>query len=386
MVTSGAWTARVRKADLSLDEPILYSSLTLVENLNLPDTMLIEGPLDWIRPAMDPGSGIVVADENGTRRFSGVSTNMVRNVDGTGSITFDGDLVTLHDRIVWPVPAGAFTAAGQTSAYDVQTGPAETRLLHYINVNAGPGARSERQVLALRLPTTLGRGTNAKTSARFNNLLDLTAALARSAGLRVTVMQTYSSGVPHRDVILTPTVDLSNSARYGTPGFSGPGILGDGSYSLTAPTGNVILCAAQGVGALRVLNTDTDSASVTAWARRTEQFLDQRQTNDQDEINEAMADADLEGAAQVQVAAVITDSPSLQLGVDVPVGALVTAVIDGQSLVEQVTSITTVVAADGDAATVDVSATIGSADGITNLTVKQATSMFTRLAALEAAP
>lgn len=385
----GQWTPRVRRADLTLDEPVGYSTLTLVENLGTPDVLLLEGDLEQLRGAFpDDGSldhGMVVADDTGTRRFSGVLSNPVRNVDGTGTVSFDGDLVRLRDRFVWPTPANAWTS--QSTAYDVQTGPSETRLLHYIDVNAGPGARTERRVAGLRLPTTAARGTSAKTSARFGNLLDLVSKLALDAGLRLTVVQTYESGVPYLDVTLTALVDLSASARYGTPGFSGPGLLGDGSYSVQSPTGNVVLCAAGGTGASRTLNSAQDTASVTAWGRRIEGFVDQRQTTDATEIAQAITDALAEGKAQVQVAATITDSPALRLGVDVPVGALVTAVIDGQILTERVTSITTVVGSDaGDAPTVDVSATFGSADVPIDLTAKQAAGMFARLSALEAAP
>jgi hypothetical protein len=108
------WTARVRTNALALTDPFDFTDLTLIERYNKPDTLTISGDLSDIAPVVHPGWGVVLTDDDGKQRFSGWATPITRNGDGTGSVSFIGDLTLLWDRICWPTPANAWTA--QTTA------------------------------------------------------------------------------------------------------------------------------------------------------------------------------------------------------------------------------------------------------------------------------
>lgn len=290
----GGWTARVRTNTLALTDPIEFTEATLVENFNAPDMLAMDGWLSKLGPALVPSYGIVLFDELGVQRFSGVLTSAERRGDGTGTLIFAGDLVRLWWRLCWPTPASAWSASGQTDAYDSFTGTSEARLLHLVNLNAGPGARTERRFPSLRMPTNLNRGVTARTSARFQTLGELAGQLAEGASVRMNIVQTYVGTTPYLDLTLTDAPDISAWARFGTPEASGPAILGqDWRYKFDMPAANVILSAAAGEGKNRNLNAldDTASAESLLWKQRIEKFLDMRGTGDITSEDKAITDA-----------------------------------------------------------------------------------------------
>lgn len=370
------WTLRVRTADLGLTDPIDVNQLTLVENYNLPDTLVLDGRLARVQPALVTGSGIVVFDETGALRFSGFLSRVERNGDGTAALVYKGDLARLWDRWCWPVPANAWSTAGQNVGYDVRTGSAETRMLEYINYNAGPLARIERRV-GLTVPASGGRGSSAKTSARFQNVGVLATRLAESASLRLQVVQNFAG--PSLDVVVTAVPDMSSYIRFGTPGASGPALLGEGSkYVIEDPTGTVILSAAGGNLQDRILNTIQDTGREALWNRRIELFQDQRGTTDSTEIAAGMADALAEAAGLTEIAVEVISTPDFTIGVDVPIGAKATAVIDGLVLVERIRQITTIKGAQ-----TSTSALFGSQDAGLTATQRQISAALRRVSAQE---
>src|SRR5213075_1188200 len=118
------WTPRIRTAALALADPINFARITLVERYGSPDTLVVEGDIEDLRPAFDTNSGIVVWDDDGTQRFSGRTpqnpkAKVERRGNRTATLTYEADTVALWKRFCWPTPAAAWTA--QTTAYDVQT-------------------------------------------------------------------------------------------------------------------------------------------------------------------------------------------------------------------------------------------------------------------------
>jgi hypothetical protein len=263
-------------------------------------------------------------------------TDIQRRGDGTTQITLTSDLVRLWDRICYPNPAQAFIS--QTRDYDVRTGARETVALAYINANAGPGALTARQVPRLRVPGTLGRGGSTSNRARFDNLGQLVASLMEPAGLRLRVVHT-SNG-------------------------PGPGYLlsKDWSFGLTAPTLTTAEVAAGGTGAARLLEEQAFTTQEAMWGRRVEGLVDQRQTTDSTEIGQAGYDALMEGMTGTAVDVKVLNSAGLTLGVDVPLGALVSASLDGLVVKERIREVSTTVAAEGGGATVTVEPLFGSTD------------------------
>jgi hypothetical protein len=359
------WTVRARTLDLRLTDHIRFTQLSLVERYNQPDTAVLQGTIADLAPLLAPGMGAVLYD-GPTLRTSGVVTDLERHGDGTAQVTLAGDLIHLWDRIAYPNPAQAF--GSQTTDYDVRTGARETLLLAYVNANAGPGALAARQVPRIRMPGNQARGGTVTVRARFDKLGELAATLAEAAGLRLRVLYSpaMTIGQGWLDVRVEDAPDLTAWARYGTPTSGGPGLLApDWQYSLSVPTVTRAEVAAGGLGAARILREEDDADAEALWGRRIEALVDQRQTTDAAEIAQAGQDAVTEGVGQTSVQVNLLDARGVEVGSTVPVGARVTATLDGLVVRERVREVTTTVAVQSGAATVTVEPVFGTSDTAT---------------------
>lgn len=357
---AGAWTVRARNADLTLGAQVPFAKLTLVERYNTPDTISVEGQLHALAPILTPGSGALIFDDAG-QRVSAVMTSVERRGDGTATVVLTSDLIRLWDRVCYPDPGHAWNA--QTTDYDIRTGTAESLLLAYVNVNAGSGALTARRVPTLTLPSSLGRGASTTVTARFDNLGQLAATLAEPSNLRVRVVNQFVGGLARLVLTLDDAPDISAWARYGTPSAGGPGRLGqDWKYGLTAPTVTRSEVAAGGLGSARILREKASGVAETLWGRRIEVMLDQRQTTDPTEIDQAGTDAITQGAGPVAVQVTILDTPGLRVGNDIPVGAVVQADLDGIVVRERIRQVTTTVAVQSSSPTITVEPVFGSPD------------------------
>lgn len=358
-----SWLVRTRHGNLSLSDPLGFSSLELVENYGPPDTLTLDGAVSDLAPVLKPGRGCVVWDDTGLQRFSGLVTRLERRGDDTATVTLHSDLQRLWDRIVWPSPTLAWNA--QTASHDSQAGVHEARILAFISRNAGSAALAARRIPSLRLPTSQGRGVSRTYKGRFQNLGAAVALHAENANLRVTIKQTYEGTTPYLDVVIDDTPDLSAWARFGPTPYGTLGLLEEGfQYSVESPTATVILSAAGGTGAARTL-TERTTTRETDWWRRVEHFLDQRGSGtDTADITEGLDEAELETAAPVEIDAPILPGDLVFGPGGIPVGAKVAAVIDGEPIIDRVRSLTTSLTADSDE-TVTVTPTFGSSDGLT---------------------
>lgn len=385
-----SWTCWVRGTDLLPGDPVLFGQLDLIERYGPPDTLVLSGDIDDLRPLLNIDLGVLVYDDTARCRFSGVyppnpNIGLVRNGDGTASLTFWSDTTRLWERYCWPTPAAAWTA--QTTAYDVQTAVHETRILGYIDRNAGPSAyhsgANDRRVPHLRLPATAGRGTSGKTSARFQVLGQLVADLAEAANLRVTVQQTYDGATPYLDVIIDTVPDLSAWARFGDETSGDLGLLDDSwRYGLGLGT-SVILSAAGGQLENRSLSLSQTTSRETG--RRTESFLDQRGTTDAGEIADNIAKAMAEQAPAVDVSAPVV-AGDLEFGPGagaIPIGGKVAVTLDGSRVVDRLRQLATTVTVADDQETVTETPLVGSPDSGLTVDAKLLRAAFKRLRNLE---
>lgn len=371
---SSTWTLRVRKADLSRDAVVQdWSSATLVERWNLPDTLQVAGRMDSLWPLYqsapgidDFGRGVTLNDDSG-RRFSGLIAEIDEQpVDGTVALTFESDLIRLWERVVYPTPALDIQHQ-TTDVGDVRSGASETVLLDYIRVNAGASAFTTRIDAQLSVPATLGRGPvlTAYTS-RLDVLGQLVQAIAEPASLRVRVLQ-VTTGLA---VLVENAPDLSATARYGTPGWGGPGLIGPGaSIKIAKPAVTAAEVAGAGAGTAKVFRERRDSDAEARWGgRRIEAVVDQRQTSVLAELDKAGDDALAQGSSPVQITAPILDSttPGTRLATDVPVGALVGLNLGRRFLKARLRELTTTAAGSSP---ISVTGLVGSSDA--GLTVDQ---------------
>jgi endonuclease/exonuclease/phosphatase family metal-dependent hydrolase len=376
------WLARVRNFDLSLGAPLTFTRAELVENYCAPSVLTLTGRTSDLQDGAIIGTGVVMVDDQGGVRCSGPLVSFARRGNQTMTLTYRSDAIELAGRIVWPTPAGAWSQAGQASAYHVVTGPAETRLLTYLSANIGATARTERRLASLRQPASLGRGPSATTSARFDILGELMAPLAELASLHFGIRQAYDGQTPYREFYLDDAPDLSSWVRFGTPEAGGPYMLSD-DWAYSGGLGSTtVLGAAGGEGTDRILNAVTDTGMEALWGRRVEFFLDQRGSTDASEIAEGLAKslADHAGASDVSVP--LGSVPGI--GTTIPIGAIATAVLDGQPVTDRIRQITTVLSSDNNAAPTQVGAVLGSPDaGVASPTWRQMFSMLRRISELE---
>ena len=364
------WTASMRAPDFSLLDDVRFTSATLVENYDNPDMLSLTGTWDGLRPVMEPGFGLLLQDDFGNQRFSGHLVDIDKQGTKRATLIFAADTVRLWWPICWPKPTAPWTTAGQNVPYDIVTGSAEGRALYLIKRNLGPDALVERREDLLRVPTSQGRGPTGTTSARFENLGDLTSTLIEQANLRMRIRQTYVGSTPYLDLTLEESPDLSDWVQFSTPEEGGTYLLStDWRYRVALPTVNVALSAAGGLGVDRILTLAEDADSQDLWKARVEQLVDQSGTTDPEEIANGLNDALAAGAGPSEIALPIGRAPGL--GGVIPVGAKVAAVVDGDVIVERIRQVTTTLTKQTSEPTLSVTGTIGSPDGIQSPTQRR---------------
>jgi len=358
------WTIQPRNKNLVRDsDPVrFWSSLTVVERHNVTGlaagTWQVTALNEGLAGLLVPGAGVIITDE-GTLVISGPVTSIQRGpTQSTVSGVSDADLFA--GRILYPDPTKAITA--QPSAYDNRSGPAETVLLAYVNANAGPGALTSRRVRGLRVPASQGRGKNVSIKGRLGGLADLVADVSEAGSLHVDVLH-GEDDTPYLGTSVRPVRDLSTNIRFGSSKDFTAGLVGeDWSYTLSRPTVTDAIVAGGGQGVNRLFVEKVDSTAETLWGMKVEQLVDQRQTTDSGELNDAGTDALADGSNPVAVSFTVTETADIHYRRDWRVGDRVGVTIDGLDLSNVVREVTTTVQAQSGSPTETVSAVVGSRD------------------------
>jgi hypothetical protein len=284
-----------------------------------------------------PGAGIIVTGPDDVL-FSGPVVKPAFESNGedpAGTLVFEGvtDTVALADALAWPQP-GNPDPTTQTTSHDVRTGVAETLMHAYVNANIGPGAPLARQKAKLTLGTDGLRGPSLTKRARFPVLGNLLHELAVVSDLGFRVVQHGSGLVFETYAVADRTKLIRLDVLNGT--------LASQAVAVSAPGATRVIVAGQGelVDRQFVARDNTESIEAeTSWGRRIERFVDQRQTSDVAELQQAgdelLAE---EGFTAVSVKAVPMDDTTMVFGKDWGLGDRVTVVVEGQ---EEVTSTVT---------------------------------------------
>lgn len=279
------------------------------------------------------GGGVIVEDEVGTIlsgpiRVLGVATE---NNSPGATLTVSGvsDDYLLSSRLVYPDPTQP--ADNQiVDAYDVRSGVGETVMKALVNANTGPGAIvARRSGVTIEVDNT--RGTTVSSSARFDNLLDVLAALGAAAGLGFRTVQVGSSVVFD---VYEPT-DLSASARFSTE----LGNLRAYSYELDAPNATRVIVAGQGEGTARTFVERGDTTSEADWATRVEVFQDRRDTDDLPTLQQAGDQTLIEQGPATKLSLSPVDTPRMRFRAHYNLGDTVTVEIPGGTVVDVVSQI-----------------------------------------------
>jgi len=321
---------------------------------------------------MKPGYGIRVQinTKNGWQTYlSGPNvapTNKRTSADPEGIITITGvtDEILLWDTLAWGDPLHALDA--QATANDVRTGIAETVMKQYVDYNLGPGALSSRRgALALNLviEPNEARGITVKKSPRFQVLGDLLVEIATYSHLGFKLRQVDNT---LRFMVYVPQ-DKTSYVRFNIDN----GNLVEETTAIQAPSVTRTIVAGQGEGIERTLIQRTTSDSLAAevdWGRKIETWIDQRQTDDLAELQQA-GDEPLiaSGFTGVSVTAVPNEVQSMKYWDDWGLGDMLGITINGLEASAQATSVSMVANSGG----VEIGAALGDVTGFKASTALQ---------------
>lgn len=313
---------------------------------------------------LEPGAGIVVVREAIVELSGDVwrRNRSRRAVDGgfinVLEVSGEDDTSTLKARMAYPDPAllgPPFT----TQEYDVRTGPAESIMYDFVDVNAGPAAPADRRIANLVLGVDLGRGdtgagggggdfdvavTSERTGrGRFQSIHDLLREIAEATrdnlGWRIT--QTLTG--PEKLFEVYEPADRSKTARFAED----IGNLAGFEYEEERPEATVVIAAGKGEGTARMFATATNGAAFERWGR-IEAFVDARDVDDADELQRRAEEKLAAMGSKTKLAIEPRDTAALAYGVDYRVGDLVTVVADGEQIVDVVRSVRLVYGAGGE--------------------------------------
>lgn len=270
------------------------------------------------------GSGIVLR-RDGVTIMSGPITTIER---GPFVTTISGvtDEIMLADRLALPVAGGvSYTDA----EYDVRSSVASTMMRQYVNQNTstGGGAQPDRQIIAISYPADPVIGNTITARARFVPLLELLQELALAGGgLRFRLAQSDETA----DVVYF-YVEEPVAAEAAT--FSAElGNLDSWTDLHEGPSVNAVYAGGRGLNENRPIVESRDQASVLAYGRRVEKFVDVRETDDDAEMRQAIDSELAEGAAARVVTLTPIDTPGTTAFEDYNLGDLARAVIEGNVL------------------------------------------------------
>lgn len=278
-----------------------------------------------------PGAGLIVLRDD-ERYVSGIFDVPEATMDsrstsgpppdpfpGTVTLTCPDDLVFLRDRAIYPSPALPWES--QADAYDIRTGPAESVIRGYVAANTTTTAgRPERWTILTQTPDQ-GRGRTVQRQSRFlgdGGLLTLCQVIAESAGLGFRALQGPSG--PVFDVYVP--VDRSDEVTFSYERNN----LTSWTYNRACSTGNAVLLAAGGALVNRKLREAINADSVATWGRRVETFVDRRDTTDDAQIADALAEAIAANPDTLALEITVTDSAQIQFGRDYNLGDIVSVV------------------------------------------------------------
>lgn len=330
------WEITPRDANLgrTLDTLSRWASLDLVERYNAPDTWVLTGPAAELS-VFTPGMGCIL-DRDGEQ----VTSGKVRHIDRKATyvedergdpvlqdvitLGFIADTQRLWTRLCQPDPSHLITSTPSTFsvAHDTRTGFREDLILDYTSANLGPAAPiTHRRLASLALPSSLSRGGTTTKKLRMDVLGDVVAELGEMGRLRVRIVHDEPTpSAPQLLMIIDAVQDVSANVIFGSPETRATGYVTSWGYTIEDPQVTDAIAFSAGELSAREATRLSDSAAIALWGDRTEVLVDQRQTDDVNEITDALEDRLAEGATPVSVEFSIAPGGDVRFRTDYDVG------------------------------------------------------------------
>ncbi|AGM12119.1 minor tail protein [Streptomyces phage Godpower] len=307
-------------------------------------TLSVEHPL--ANALRSPGSGVIITGPTDII----MSGPMVKNEyastpeDPGGSIVFEGisDSCILSDYLAFPDPSN-IDPTTQTKSHDVRTGTVEAVMHSFVNANCGPGAPAARRKANLILAAHGNRGAVTTKSARFAVLGNVLTELGLRASLGFRVVQRGDDLVFETFQVLDRSayirLDVMNNTLSGS------------RVAITPPSATRVIIAGQGELVNRKFREVTTAESIAGeaeWGRRIERWQDQRNTNEDDELDDSGLEIlEEEGFTSVSAQAVPMEDSAVEFGRDWTMGDRVSVVVNDQELTAVVTGMILRATSDG---------------------------------------
>lgn len=316
----------IRPEDMNLTIVDLYCNVG-TWTLKLPEEHVLVPALS------SSGAGIIITGPDGKELFSGPVDSPQSDTssdDPGGTVTFTGesDNHVLSDMLSLPDPASASMEV-QNKAHDTRTGPAETLMHDYVRYNVGPNAVPDRN-RGIVMGANGARGDVLTKNPRFQVLGDLLNELSVVSNIGFRIVQRGDL----RTFETYPITDRSAEIRLDVEN----GSLASAKFAKTVPGVTRVLVAGQGdLTERQLLYADTPEslAAEVEWNRRIERFVDQRQTDQMSDLQQAADELLAEQGFTAYTFAVVPaddTETSMRFGIDYYLGDRVTVVIDGAEL------------------------------------------------------
>lgn len=353
------WTVYRRSADLTRVGLLEFETCEVALKWTVGSRFIITCHQDEAGD-IGVGDGLILA-RNGQTVISGIVSHKVRERDGDAeTVTLAGmdDTARLAGRIVYPSPD--VVADGDQGDRDLRSGPAETVIGQYVNVNAGPGALEPRRIPGLTVAASGGRGEEVDGFGRWDPLLEFIANLADRGDIGYRAVQKL--GVAPTIVFEAVVPAERHEARFDLDGLSGSGALEGWGYELTLPAATVAIAGGRGELADRHIEQGVNASEVSAWGWW-ETWLDRRNAGRDPETAEdpveameemvAELEADIddalrEGRSQVELDFDAVDTPGCAWGYQYELGDRVRVKFAGTWMWRQVREIDITVGPDGE--------------------------------------
>jgi hypothetical protein len=299
-----------------------WTSIDVTLRFNEPSSGLFTAPgFPWIREQMAPGYRVVVIRDQKILTAGPIEKWMYERSDdgenagdGTLTVNFADDLALVVARLTYPDPT--LTPSAQVIDNWTNTGNAEVQLRTLADLNAGPGALTDRRIPQLALGTLAGVGTSiTSTAERMEPLGNVMRRIAvNGGGLGFRTRQ-------ENQQILFEVYQPQDKADQVVFGF-GAGNLKYVAYEVTAPTATTAIVGGQGEGADRFLIERVNAGGQGSWGRM--ETLVNRPGNDPvADLNAAGDEALAEGAETARLPTTTADTPFQRYGIDYDLGTRV---------------------------------------------------------------
>jgi hypothetical protein len=274
-----------------------------------------------------PKWGIIVVRDGVTILSGPMKESSVElSVSDDGDEKYEVDVSGITDENVLKVRLVSPSPTEEEPPYDVQasddqTGVASTVIAHYVDVNCGPGATSDRRTPGFTLASDPVLGASVSAKGRWDlNVLSFIQPLAVTGQIGFRVVQTEAG----REFQTYVPTDRTDTVKFAV----GLGNLSGFTYKRSAPETNYAYVGASGTGLTRIIKEFPDSDSLAQWGRIEGPLVDQRGTSDPAQLQVTANEAFAQNGEQVGLTITPLETETMRFGEHYFLGDKVTVQLD----------------------------------------------------------